>query len=174
MPSSRFLISSQTLGSAAASVTFSSIPATYTDLVLRLSVRSTNTDSYPSIVNINFNSDSSSLYSTTVLFGQDSSAGSLRRSSRIRLEAEGLSNNNTTSNTFASMEIYIPSYLVSQSKPISLFDVAEINSTTQNMISAQAGLYRSNTAISNIALAPSDSASFVSGSSFYLYGLKNS
>ena len=115
----------------------------------------------------------SSLYSTTVLYGQDSSAGSYNRSSRTRLEAEGLSNVNTTSNTFASMEIYIPSYLASQSKPISLFDVAEINSTTQNMIAAQAGLYRSNTAISSILLTPSSAASFVSGSSFYLYGISN-
>ncbi len=166
------LISSNILTTATASVTFSSIPATLTDLVLRLSVRSTNTDSYPSILNINFNSDSSSLYSTTVLYGQDSSAGSLNRSSRTKLDAEGLSNVNTTSNTFASMEIYIPSYLASQNKPISLFDVSEVNSTTTNIISAQAGLYRSTTAISAIELAPS-SANFVSGSSFYLYGISN-
>ncbi len=35
----RFLISSQTLSTAAASVTFSAIPATYTDLVLKMTTR---------------------------------------------------------------------------------------------------------------------------------------
>lgn len=173
MPSSKFLIASNTLGSSAASVTFSSIPATYEDLVLLVSVRSTNTDSYPSIMDVNFNSDTTTLYSTTVLYGQDSSGGSLRRSNRAKLDVEGLSNTNTTSNTFASFEIYIPSYRVSQNKPISVYGVAEINSTTQNIIAAQAGLYRSTTAISSIVLAPV-SANFVSGSSFWLYGLKSS
>ena len=36
------LITSQTLASSAASVTFSSIPSTYTDLVLRVSARTDN------------------------------------------------------------------------------------------------------------------------------------
>jgi len=39
MPSTYTLISSNVLGSSAASVTFSAIPSTYTDLVLRISAR---------------------------------------------------------------------------------------------------------------------------------------
>ena len=171
MASSRYLITSTTLSSSAASVTFSSIPSTYTDLVLKCSGR---LDASSGFIKLNFNSDSGSNYSTISIKGNGSAAGSEGEyPNATRAIPNVYPNWNTlTSNTFDSMEIYIPSYTASQSKPFSSFAAQETNATTA-YISASAMLYRSNTAISSIVLAP-NSANFVSGSTFTLYGLKNS
>jgi hypothetical protein len=70
-------IATQTLGSAAASVTFSSIPGTYTDLVLV--VAGTLTTGTENIV-MQFNGDTGSNYSVTSLLGDGSTASSFRSS----------------------------------------------------------------------------------------------
>jgi hypothetical protein len=174
MPSSRTLISSQTLASSAASVTFSSISATYTDLVLRISARA---DAATPTVYLNFNGDTSAsgtLYSHTYIRGNGSTATSSRASSNTTVEIFGGNNQSTyTANTFSNMEIYIPSYTTTTSKPMGIATVAEDNNTTANFVNATAGLYRNSTALSSILIA-SASGNFVSGSSFYLYGIKNS
>jgi hypothetical protein len=167
------LISSNVLASSAASVTFSAIPATYTDLVLRCSLRNNISETYPALVRLTFNGDTSSLYSSTIIYGQDGSAGSFRESSAARIGAYANNSANSTANTFSNVEIYIPSYTVSQSKVVSINEVAENNATTAAIIDAVAGLYRSNTAITSLTLTSRDTSSFVSGSSFYLYGISS-
>jgi hypothetical protein len=168
------LISSNTLSSSAASVTFSSIPATYTDLVLRVSARTTeaNTDSS---FNVTFNSDTATNYSRTRLVGNGATASSSRLSNSTSIDTSHNANGSTsTSNTFSNVEIYIPSYLVSQNKPVGLSNALE-NNTTTAYINASAGLWRNTAAITSIVLNGIPGAgSFASGSSFYLYGIKNS
>jgi hypothetical protein len=69
-------IATQTLGSAAASVTFSSIPQGYTDLVLVCSpVSTTGSNTY---MWVRYNDDSGSNYSSTIMRGNGSAAGSVR------------------------------------------------------------------------------------------------
>jgi hypothetical protein len=164
------LISSNVLASSAASVTFSSIPGTYTDLVLRISTRSSNTDA---ALSMTFNSDTSTNYSRTFLRADGSSAASGRSSNTDQIGNLYISNSGNTANTFGSMEIYIPSYLASQNKPVSSIGIEETNSATANMATL-AALWRNTAAITTINLFPISPANFVSGSSFYLYGIKNS
>ena len=174
MPATYTLISSNVLTSSAASVTFSAIPATYTDLVVRVSARNAGTaNAYPSIMRVRLNSDTSSLYSSTYLYGQDGTAGSFSESNTDRIGAYASNSNTSTSNTFSNVEIYIPSYTASQNRPVSVNGAAEINATTANINAASAGLYRSTTAVSSITLSSGNSQDFVSGSSFYLYGISN-
>jgi hypothetical protein len=180
MPSSRFLISSQTLGSAAASVTFSSIPATYTDLVLKISARAENAGANGLSIDLRFNGDTATNYSYVVVRGNSSVAnsGAIGTQNYLRLQAAANSDL-STSNTFSNWETYIPSYTVSQNKPISSYWVQENNSSTagESFIIAQAALWRNTAAITSIAIAnltESPAKNFLSGSSFYLYGLKNS
>jgi hypothetical protein len=82
---------------------------------------------------------------------------------------------NGTANTFSNLELYIPSYTASQNKPASNFTVQENNSTTNNewYVQTAALLWRNTAAITSILIQP-ESNDFVSGSSFYLYGIKNS
>jgi hypothetical protein len=78
MPATYEPISTQTLGTAVATVTFSSIPQTYTDLVLVFAGSSStlSTDS----IDIQFNGDTTTNYSNTFLSGNGSAASSGRNS----------------------------------------------------------------------------------------------
>jgi hypothetical protein len=164
------LISSNVLASSAASVTFSAIPATYTDLVLRISARS-DTSAQTQQVWLQFNSDTSAVYSYISLNGNGATVlnaiGSSLTSTRILGGANG---NTSTASTFGNAEIYIPSYTVSQNKPIGSFGVSESNATSATM-GVNAGLWRNTAAITSITILPSTSLNWLSGSSFYLYGI---
>jgi len=170
MPSTYTLISSNVLGSSAASVTFSAIPSTYTDLVLKVSIRTDRADANDSIY-IQFNSDSTdSNYSYSRLWQTGTSAGSSRASNRRIGNVDG---NNAASNTFSNGEIYIPSYTASQNKQIGAHNAGEDNTNNVSQ-DAVALLWRNTAAITTIGILPVTGPNFVSGSSFYLYGIKNS
>lgn len=173
MPNTYTLISSNVLTGTAASVTFSSISNAYTDLILRCSTRGSVSGNQTFLVSFN-GAPGGTLYSTTELIGEGSTVFSQRTSSYSSVEAYALQNDSgTTANTFNNVEVYIPSYTSSQNKPVSLFGVKENNSATVNVIDADAALWRNTSAITSIVIAPGN-GSFVSGSSFYLYGIKNS
>ena len=172
MPSSRVLISSQTLGSAAASVTFSAIPSTYTDLVVKASLRTDQSNPTASFY-IRFNGSSATNYSRTSLYTTNASTAGSFRESNVNGMEYGVSNADTaTSNTFANFEMYIPNYAGSTNKPSYAFGVAENNATSPIFIQVSAGLRSVTDAITSIGLVPS--GNWLSGSSFYLYGIKNS
>lgn len=175
MASSRILISSQTLGSSQASVTFSSIPSTYTDLVLKYSSRHDNAFSISQSA-ITFNGSSASNYSETVVYGSSTSAASGRQSGSSQIDFMYDNANSATANTFSNTELYIPNYRVSANKPMSWFGVTENNASTNNsaMIVANASLWRDTSAITSITILALASRNFMTGSSFYLYGIKNS
>jgi len=166
------LIANNTLSSAAASVTFSAIPGTYTDLVLRASIRGTRASFAFALLYAEFNGDTATNYSRIQLSGNGSAAASYINSSQTKTGIGEITASTATANTFNSIEIYIPSYTVSQNKPIGTFNAQENNNTTA-YIAATAGLWRNTNAITSIKLTPS-SDSFDIGSSFFLYGIKNS
>ena len=175
MPSTYTLISSNVLSSSAASVTFSSIPATFTDLVLRISARG-SFGSTTSTLQGTYNSSTTN-YSGTYLEGYGAGTPSSGRNAvgTSAFYAGGITGAAATSNTFGSTEIYIPSYTVSQNKPASSYSVAENNTSVQydSQIGVVANLWRDTTAISSITMS-CNSGSFLSGSSFYLYGISKS
>lgn len=166
------LIASNTLGSSAASVTFSAIPGTYTDLVLRISARSDRTATAIA-VGVEINNNTSATYSWTLLRGDGASATSLRSSgppANIGVSPAA----SATSNTFSNQELYIPNYTGTTKKVMSSATVAENNATT-GYIEAYAELVDITTAITQITLKSGGGANnFTSGSSFFLYGIKNS
>ena len=165
------LISSNTLSASAASVTFSAIPSTYTDLVLRTSIR--NDDTSSGYVFFRFNSDSGTTYSNTRLQGTGSAASSARQSSVTYTAYYQSDTSGDTANTFANGELYIPSYTASQNKPVAYFSASETNATASIMATV-AGLWSNTAAITSITVGNLSTLQFVSGSSFYLYGIKNS
>ena len=172
MPSSRRLITSTTLSSSAASVTFSSIPNTFTDLVLKVSAR-TDRASTADALKITINSDSTSLYSFTSLYGNGSNANSTRTSNTTAARAYYTDAANSTSDTFGNIEVYFPSYTTSANKVYSSFGAEEENSALA-YLQVTAGLYRNTSAITSLLIVPNLGSNFVSGSSFFLYGIKNS
>ena len=165
------LIKGETLTGSQASYTFSAIPSTYTDLCLKASARADS--SYPQNAwAIKLNGLGTSIYSYTTLRGDGASATSSRNST-----TEGwldqLPAATATSNTFSNSELYIPNYTGSAQKPLSVFNAQENNSSTA-YLSAIANLVNLTSAVTSITVYPLFSAQFVTGSSFYLYGIKNS
>jgi hypothetical protein len=161
------LINKTTLGSSATSITFSSIPNTYTDLLVKVSARSDISEIYGNAL-LRFNGSSSN-YSIRALQGSGASAVSYS-TTQIEFMQVG---NSATSNTFGNAEIYIPNYAGSNYKSVSLDSVGENNSTTA-YARLTAGLWSDTSAITSIAITPLDTTNWLSGSSFYLYGIKNS
>ena len=163
MPNTFELIASSTVGSGgAASIGFTSIPSTFTDLCLKLSLRpnaSSNSDLY-----ITFNGSASN-FTGRYLQGNGASAVSGSLSQYI-----GTSMGQTAS-TFTNGEIYIPNYASSNNKSFSVDFLAENNATTAfaNLI---AGLWSNSAAINSISIA-SGSLDIVQYSTAYLYGVKN-
>ena len=166
------LISSNVLSSSAATVTFSSIPATYTDLVVRFSVRATDASDWMIVI---LNNITTNTYSETWLQGSGSAASSTRQANTNYFGGNGndliINLSGSTANTFTSGEFYLPSYTASQNKPSSFFLATENNATAAT-ITALAGLWR-NTATVNEIQFDTAGTSFASGSSFYLYGISN-
>ena len=177
MPSSRFLIASNTLGSSAASVTFSSIPATYKDLVLKISARSDRGLQQADLA-FKFNSATANATDTS-LYGNGSTASSGRDFiGSGGMYAGAYPGSTATSDTFSNTEIYIPNYTASQNKPSSISAAAENNTATVTYGSnwAVAGLWSNTAAITSITIYEAAGSPFnlVAGSTFWLYGIKNS
>jgi hypothetical protein len=173
MPITYFKIASVTVGSGgAASIDFTSIPSTYTDLVLKLSTRGARADVWD-YIRVTFNGNTNSIYSYRYLEGSGSAASSGNNAAAAPPQIIGVTSGSTaTASTFGNAEIYIPNYAGSTNKSISVDSVGETNATTIYM-NLVASLFASTAAISEISLKPSSTAAtFLQHSTATLYGIK--
>ncbi|MEI8286719.1 MAG: hypothetical protein WCG15_05410 [Actinomycetes bacterium] len=162
------LIEAKTLSTTTASVTFSSIPSGYTDILVKVSSRSA--DSGTDIA-IRFNGDTGNNYTFIRLYANGSTV-STSASTTTRLINNMMVQASYTANVFGNGEIYIPNYTSSNYKSVSIDGVTENNDTT-SFQAFTAGLWSSTSAINSITLI-SDGGNIASGSTFYLYGISNS
>jgi hypothetical protein len=163
------LIAKNVLGSDTATVTFSSIPATYTDLLLVCSVRSARSGQLLDNMKVRFNAAANdNNHSVRWLEGNGSSASS--SSDTFEGLLGYLPAATATADSFASCEIYLPNYAGSTNKPYSVTNVMENNATAARIV-ALAGLWSSTNAINEVKLLSTTASNFTSGSSFYLYGI---
>jgi hypothetical protein len=166
------LISSNTVTSAVASVSFDSIPATYTDLLVKINAR--NTDTGGGSMTTQFNNDTTSAnYDVLRVLG---TSGGTRTSSRYTGSAGAafISSNDFTANTFGSTDIYISNYTSSTTYKATSIDSIGENNATEAYLTLSSGLWKSNSAITSIQFGAGGAFNFVTGSTFYLYGIKNS
>lgn len=166
MANTYFAIAKNVLTSNQSSVTFSSIPQTYTDLLLLASARSsTNGQIFGSI----FLSPNSGLTRFTEIYG---SGTALVSWSDLSHSGYGAAGSTSTSNIFGNHEIYIANYSnTSIRKFISSTGVGENNATAAYM-SINASSYNFTTAITSLVITI-DGGNIASGSRFDLYGIKN-
>ncbi len=160
------LIAKTTLGSSATNIEFTSIPGTYTDLLLLLSLRTDRALTTDAAI-IQFNGVTTG-YSWREVYGLDTGAYSQSSTSNLRVGYTCVAED--TANTFASGEVYIPNYAGSTNKSISATGVQESNRSGVYM-SALAGLWSNTAAISSLKLLPLVGTNFVTGSSAFLYGI---
>lgn len=163
------------LTASQSTITFSSIPSSYTDLILVCSAKNSRSDIAVSAMNMTFNNTGGTAYSFTELTVtglSSSTAGSARASSTSSISDIYISTDAGTANTFNTVEIYIPNYSGATNKIVGISSNMERNS--DYAYTAQiAGLFSDTTAINRIDLT-AGGYSFVSGSRFDLYGIKNS
>ncbi len=161
------LIEAKTLGSAVSSVTFSSIPSTYTDLLMKISTRgSVSQASLGYYYDVTFNGTSANRSGKYL-----ESTGSAVDSSTYTLWGVN-SPSDFTADTFSNGELYIPNYSGAAYKSAQLDSVNENNATSSRAIFS-AGLWSDTAAINSITLTMGG-GNFVTNSTFYLYGIKNS
>jgi len=163
------------LGSYAAtgnvsSIVFSSISSSYTDLLIKCSLRTNDTGNNYTDIDITFNGETArkwlAMYSVTTSVGSSTSTGF-----NIAAEATGTL---ATSNIFSNSEIYIPNYNSGGVKTLAIEATAENNSTTNwNLQMGGNTVTNGGSAINSITLFPFGSFSFVQYSTAYLYGIKN-
>ena len=162
------LINSYTVTSGGtSSVTFSSIPATYTDLVVKASIRTDSASNLTGLITLN---GSSSSFTYRQIEGNGASATSYNGTTNATNTENGTG---TTASTFSSFDFYFPNYAGSTNKSFFVDSVTENNATTA-YLDMNAMLWSNTAAITSIAFAPGSTANFVQYSTFYLYGIKNS
>lgn len=157
------LIGNQTLGSAVSSVTFSSIPGTYTDLVLVSQPKSTSSEA---IVYIQFNSIGGTSYSSTYISGNGTSATSGRRTNAgLGVIAEVYSTSTAGATTFVTQVMDYANTTTFKTY------LSRGNRTDTQGTEVMVGLCRSTSAVSSITLYIGGTT-FASGSNFKLYGIE--
>jgi hypothetical protein len=151
-------IATNTLGSSQSSVTFSSISGAYTDLVIIIDGISSDGGE----LRFRFNSDSSSNYSFTQLYGTGSSAGSARDSNRTygRIGSTRTSQNTIIGN------------IMNYSNNTTYKTIISRDGTASAIVQAFVNLWRSTSAITQIVFTP-ETGTFSSGMVFTIYGIKS-
>lgn len=169
MPATYKKIASVTVGSGGqANIEFTSIPATYTDLLLKFSTRLTiNNGAVWQAFGITFNNTTANR-SQRVLYGTGSGTGSGSDTAFYGQSNEA----STTTSTFASGEIYIPNYAGSTNKSASFDQVTE-NNATGALAYLTAALWSNTAAINQITLIANTyvSSNFAQYSTATLYGI---
>lgn len=170
MPARRQLLQKITLNSTAASVTFSNIPQIYTDLKIIVSARSDRANVEDSL-KFRFNGDSGSNYTSRLLYGNGSSAISQNETSVAYGTIYAVTPAATaTANTFGTVEMTVPSYAGASTKAVLICGASESNTGSGPSMGMTANLWNSTAAINSVTLFPYY-GSWVTGSTFYLYGL---
>jgi hypothetical protein len=146
-------------------IELTSIPQTFTDLVLLFSGRSARSADFEEY-RIYFNGVNTNL-STRYLEGNGGSASTSTTANGFI----GIGNSSTsTANTFGSTYVYIPNYAGSTAKDYLADNISETNGTTgyQEIV---AGLWNQTAAITSITLTNGTGSNWLAGTSATLYGI---
>ena len=153
-------IATTTLSTATASVTFSSISGSYTDLVVVVAGTKSGTGS--SDISWQANGDTGSNYSQTALYGDGSSAASDRGSNATSARAGRVG---------ASQSVSILNFQNYSNATTYKTCIARGNASS-NVVIEQVGLWRNTNAITSLVFTLADTTNFASGCVFTLYGIK--
>jgi hypothetical protein len=169
MPATYEPIATTTLGSAAASITFSSIPATYTDIsIVFVGIESGVTQISKRIY---FNGDTGTNYSATKLGGQGSSAYSANNTNDggLRFASDQNGDASGTIPVFTTFDIF--SYAGSTNKTTLIATSSDQNGS--GYVQRTVGLWRNTAAITEIRFGFNSAATWAAGTTATLYGIKN-
>jgi hypothetical protein len=160
------LISSATGNGSSSSITFSSIPATYTDLIL---VTNTSVPNSASQLRLQMNSDTGANYSSTYLYGTGTTGASARDSNRSWMDIGATFGSNGS--VWAPNIIHIMDYANTTTYKTAISRFAGGTGATLDYVEAAVSLWRNTSAISTIAIT-TNGTYWNTGSTFKLYGIE--
>ncbi len=167
MPATYEPIATTTLSTNTATVTFSSISGSYTDLILIIFGRSTRNTNDDTLL-FRLNNDSGSNYSRTRILADGTTPSSARDAGQNGINFDIVAGATLASGTY-SPNIY---HIMNYSNTTTNTTVLNRSNNANAYVVAAAGLYRSTAAITRIDLSLVTGPNFVSGSTFTLYGIK--
>jgi hypothetical protein len=162
-------IATNTLGSAAASVTFSSISGSYTDLVLVVSGAMASGSG--TFAFWQANGDTATNYSYTTLHGVSSSAYSDRVTNSSQPTLNYYSDMSTTLGQSVMVATWL-NYSNTTTFKTTLVRSGNATGSAYPGTSAIVGMWRSTAAITSLAIK-ANGVNFATGSTFTLYGIKS-
>jgi hypothetical protein len=175
MPNTFTKIASVTVGAGGASgIDFTSIPATYTDLCVKVSGRSNEAVTATNLF-FRVNSSSTAVYGYRYIYGNPPGGNGVSGSgsSQGEIYAGVMSGASATASTFGSTEIYIPNYAGNSNKSFSIESLSETNATAAFAF-LTAGVWANTSPITAVNILPSSGTNFVQYSTATLYGISKS
>lgn len=170
MANTYFPIASTTVGSGGTTtIEFTSIPQTYTDLIIKVSARMDRAVTRQSL-NVWFNNSTGSWVGRRFAAYDTSSLLSDTASTTYYQIPQG-TGTNATASTFSNSEFYIPNYTGSTNKSIISDSVTENNSTTSWIVDLGIGFWSNTSAITSIKI-DGNGFNFLQYSTATLYGIK--
>lgn len=167
-PAATWLI--QRVAGTGSSITFSSIPQTYSSLQIR-AISRTNQASEIDDFAIQFNADTGSNYVRHLLFGNGSVAEANNQTAQSRIVVGRGTGSSATASVFGVSITDIHDYTsTTKNKTTRTFNGYDLNAT--GLVYLQSGLWLSTSAITSITLFSTSSSTFQTGTTFALYGMK--
>lgn len=163
MPATYEKIATTTLSSAASNITFSSIPATYTDLRIVWVFQPVSSGNLPAL---QYNGDTATNYSYLTLFGNGTTATSQKSSNNTLAY---LNSSTTVLSQWLMQTIDIFSYAGSTNK--TLLSTYSGDANGSGLVSTSVNLWRSTSAITSVKLFLDAGSNLVSGTTATLYGI---
>lgn len=164
-------IATTTVGAGGATdITFSSIPATYTHLQIRLIGRSNRAANLDSL-RLQVNSDTASNYAEHGLYGDGASAGAFAGTSQAYIQFYRIAGANAGASTFGAIYIDILDY-ANTSKFKTARSIGGADNNGSGEIYLTSGLWSSTSAITSLKLYPGVGTNFTQYSHFALYGIR--
>ena len=148
-------IATTTLGSTATSYTFTSIPSTYTDLVLVIAGTTNSADN----VWLRFNSDTGTNYSYNAIYGTGSAAAAVR----------GTNDNKAFNGNIGTAQSNTISHIMNYSNSTTNKTVISRSNKPDQFVLAYVTLWRNTAAITSVEVGTN--ATFQIGCTFTLYGI---
>ena len=164
-------IATVTVGSGGQStITFSSIPATFKHLQIRVLARTTTATSFDAIL-LRYNSDTGANYATHTLLGTGTAVVAAGEASITKNYLDKAAGANLNNNVFAGIVADVLDYS-STTKYKTLRTLGGVDNNGSGVVHFSSGLWQNTNAVSSIFLQPLNGGDFAQYTSIALYGIK--
>lgn len=167
-------ITGTVLTSNTTSIDFTSIPATYDDLILKFFLRDTRTNSYLNNIRITFNGSSTGYAEINMANNALTTEANNNGYNAAYFEYVYATSDYAYANIFTNYEMYIPQYANTSYNKTLLIDGSNIVQDSNSHTILWGGTWASTSAINRITITRTSTFNLITDSRVDIYGIKNS